>query len=285
MKNININAFADESSPFIDEQILALKRNGLNGIEIRDVDKVNISDISFEKAAEVRKKFDDAGLKIFSLGSPLGKITLGQEDFIEHLGKVRHTLELANILGAENVRMFSFYIPKGSNPEGHRNEVIDRLCEMSEFFRDLGIYMCHENEKGIYGDTPERCLDLFNSVNGLCGVFDPANFVQCSVDTLAAWDMLKNNIRYMHIKDALQSGYVVPSGKGVGNIPYITSEFIKMGGKDFTMEPHLTVFDALKGLERADEEIKVGKTMSFASKEEAFDVACKSFREIVEAIV
>ena len=32
MKNIKIYAFADEASPNIDEQIIAMKKNGLDGL-------------------------------------------------------------------------------------------------------------------------------------------------------------------------------------------------------------------------------------------------------------
>ena len=45
-------AFADETHPEIDLQIRALLRNGLQGLEIRDVDGTNISEITEEKARE-----------------------------------------------------------------------------------------------------------------------------------------------------------------------------------------------------------------------------------------
>ena len=48
-------------------------------------------------------------------------------------------------------------------------------------------------------------------------VFDPANFVQCGVDTLKAWEMLKNKVEYLHIKDAVGQA-IVPAGEGEGNI-------------------------------------------------------------------
>ena len=56
MNNIKIFAFADEASPNIDEQITALKRNSLSGRERRNVDGVNISDITLEKAKELALK-------------------------------------------------------------------------------------------------------------------------------------------------------------------------------------------------------------------------------------
>lgn len=81
---MNIYAFADEASPLIDGQIKAMLENGVSGLEIRNVDNVNVSDISDMKAKEVRKKLDDAGLKIFTIGSPIGKIDIEKDDFLTH---------------------------------------------------------------------------------------------------------------------------------------------------------------------------------------------------------
>ena len=52
---MRIYAFADEASPAIDSQIAAMRRNGLNGLEIRGVDGENVSAISLKKAKEVRR--------------------------------------------------------------------------------------------------------------------------------------------------------------------------------------------------------------------------------------
>ena len=98
MNEIKIYAFADEASPNIDEQITALKRNGLDGLEIRNVDGVNVSDITLEKAKEVKTKLDANGLITWSIGSPIGKIDIEKDDFKAHLEKLKHTLEIADIL-------------------------------------------------------------------------------------------------------------------------------------------------------------------------------------------
>ena len=125
MEPMKIYAFADEASPKLDGQIAAMKRNGLNGLEIRGVDGENVSDITPEKAREVRAKLDDAGLSVWSIGSPIGKIDIEKDDFDKHLCKLRHTLEVADALGAKNLRMFSFYIPAGKRPEDYRATVLD----------------------------------------------------------------------------------------------------------------------------------------------------------------
>lgn len=55
MYNFSIYAFSDEADASIDKQIVALKKNGLQGMEIRNVDGTSVSEISLEKAKEVRK--------------------------------------------------------------------------------------------------------------------------------------------------------------------------------------------------------------------------------------
>ena len=282
--NIKIYGFADEASPMIDEQIKAMLRNGLNGLEIRNVDDTNVADITLDKAIEVRKKLDNAGLVTWSIGSPIGKIDIEKDDFCAHIEKLKHVLEVANILGAENIRMFSFFMPQDKDTSIYKNEVLERLAKMAEVAKGTGVVLCHENEKGIYGDTATRCLEIFKAVPEIKGIFDPANFVQSGENTIEAWNLLKSNIKYIHVKDARASDdMIVPAGNGDGNFKIILPEYISLGGSCFTMEPHLKEFSGLSGLEREGEESKVGE-FNFETGDEAFDYACTAFKNILAEI-
>ncbi len=282
MKQPKIFAFADEASPMIDGQIAAMLRNGLNGLEIRNVDGQSVSAISLEKAREVKEKLDAAQLTVWSIGSPIGKIDIEKDDFDAHMDQLRHTIDVAKILGAENIRMFSFYIPGGRNPANYREEVLRRLHIMADAAEGTGVTLCHENEKGIYGDMADRCLEILQAEPRIAGVFDPANFVQCGQDTWAAWELLGDKIKYMHIKDALfKDGSVVPAGKGDGQVEKILKEFLANGGECLTVEPHLTVFDALKTLERKGERSRVGGAYAYPSSDAAFDAACGALRALL----
>ena len=281
MSKPEIHAFSDEAGQAMTAQIAAMRRNRLAGPELRGVDGQNISDLSPQKAREVRAMLDDAGLRVRSLGSPIGKISLA-DDFAAHLDKLRHTVELARILGADRIRMFSFYPKEGQAPEAMRGQVFDQLGAMLDACEGSGVRLCHENEKGIYGDSAARCLDLLTNEKRLLGVFDPANFVQCGQDTLEAWDRLKDRIDYLHIKDAFfADGRVVPAGCGEGHVPEIVRDFLARGGEAMSVEPHLTVFAGLKDLEREGGRSAVGG-YAYASADEAFDAACGALRRILE---
>ena len=282
MKDLRIFAFADEAANALDGQIAAMQRNQLHGWEIRNVAGKNVSDLTVAEAKEIRKRLDESGLMTWSVGSPIGKIDVANDDFAAHLEKFQNTLEVAHILGAENMRLFSFFIPKGEDAAAYRDEIIARMLRFCEMAKGSGVTLCHENEKGIYGDTAARCLDLLQNVKDLRAVFDPANFVQCGQDTWAAWQLLAPHVKYLHIKDAFASGAVVPAGKGVGNIPAIVSAFIQNGGKEVTIEPHLKVFDGLAALEREGDVSIVGESYTFSSNDAAFDAACTAFKEIVK---
>ena len=281
MQPYSIYAFADEANSYIPGQIAAMKRNGLQGLEIRNVGEYNIVDITLEMARQVREQLTDAGLLTWSIGSPIGKKKI-DADFAPELERFKHTLELAHELGAGNIRLFSFYMPKEADPAIYRNEVIDRMGQFVEAAHGSGIFLCHENAKGIYGDIADRCLDLHRQLPELKGVFDPANFVQCGDDTLRGWEMLKDYTYYLHIKDALPNGDVVPAGKGAGNVAYIVKAFLAGGGKAMTVEPHLRVFTGLSELEENGN--TVGNQFAYPTTDDAFDAACNALKDILEAL-
>lgn len=264
-------AFADEASVDLQGQIEALKRNNISLLEIRGVDGENIKDISYNKIKEIKKSLDANGISVWSIGSPVGKNN-PNDNFDAQLDTFKRLCEYAEILEATRIRMFSFY---SKNEE----EVFKRL----EAFCDVapkGIVMCHENEKGIFGDIPERCLEIHKAFPEIKGIFDPANYVQCGVNTRNGWELLKDYIYYLHIKDSLNDGFVVPAGEGDGNVEFIINDYISLGGKALTIEPHLTVFEGLKNLEREGEESAVDG-FKYPDANTAFDVACNAVNRIL----
>lgn len=278
---MKLYAFADEASSMIDGQITAMKENGLDGLEIRNVDNVNVVDISDAKAKEVRKKLDAADLRVWTIGSPIGKIDIEKDNFTLHTEKFKRSLEIAEILGAENIRLFSFFTPQ-DNRADYKNKVIERLGVFAGIAKGTDITLCHENEKGIYGDVPERCAEIHKALPEIKAIFDPANYVQCGVDTLKAWEIIKPYVKYLHIKDALADGNVVPAGKGIGNLKYILDDFRKNGGNSLTIEPHLTVFAGLKDLEKEGDKSVVGEIYRYPSNEAAFAAAVSALKELLD---
>lgn len=278
MAKFILSAFADEASPMLDEQIKALQEEGISLIELRGVDGKNVSGLTLEEAAAVKAKLDAAGIRLSALGSPYGKASLGVA-FDEHLELFRHGLEICKVLDCKRIRMFSFY-PAG-NVEDSREEVLRRLEIMLDLAEEAGVQLVHENEKGIYGDDTARNADLLNAFGSRLGfAFDPANFIQCGVNTLEAYEQLHERITYMHIKDAfLSDGAVVCAGHGDGNVPEILRRLNeeREGEVILTVEPHLTVFKGLSDLQ--DEELKHHE--SYPDSRTAFHAAVQALKDII----
>lgn len=253
MSRFILSAFADEIDPSLKTQMDVLDEHGIRYIEMRGVNGKNLTQYSLDEVKSIKKHLDERGFKLSAVGSPIGKIMITDE-FDSHLELFKHTIEIAKIMETEYIRMFSFFIPKGEDPLRFRDEVMNRWQKFIKAAEGTGLILLHENEKDIYGDTPERCLDLIETLNCdyLKLVFDPANFVQCDVTTYPdAYEMLKDHIAYMHIKDALFKNHqVVPAGHGDGHVKEILTALKARGYEGFlSLEPHLANFVGYADLE------------------------------------
>ncbi len=272
-------AFADEAGSALTAQIAALQRNNIPLLEIRGVDGENIKDIKTAKLYEIKARLDEAGIGVWSIGSPIGKYPIA-ENLEPHIEAFKHVLHAAEVLGAENIRMFSFYPAPGDSPAVTVEKVIERL-EKLVALTPAHITLCHENEKDIFGETPDQCLAVHRALPSIRAVFDPANFIQCGVDTSAAWEEMKPYVKYLHIKDAAADGTVVPAGKGLGQLPEIIGDYLARGGEVMTLEPHLTVFEGLSALENGAVSVKAEK-MVYRTQDEAFDAAANALKAILK---
>jgi len=286
MARFIFSAFSDEASKLINEQIEACKANGITHMELRGVNGKNISDFTVDEAKELKKTLDAAGMQVSSIGSHYGKISI-TDDFEEHFEAFKNTVKVAQILETEYIRMFSFYFSEDESYEEYKDEVFARIEKMADYAKQNGILCCHENEKGIYGDIPERCLEILTRFEGkLGGIFDPANFIQCGADTLAGYELLEPYIEYMHIKDAvMKTGFVVPAGEGDGNVEEIMRRFAKKdGARILSVEPHLKVFHGLGDLEKDQKNQTKAEKYVYPDNKTSFAAACSAVHALAEKV-
>lgn len=268
---IKLSAFSDEASSSLKGQISALKRNGIFYTELRSIDGVNVKDFKIPYAKEVKKELLDNGIEVWSIGSPIGKIDINV-DFSAYLDEVKHVLELANVFGADKIRMFSFF-----NAYNEQNKVFDYLSKMVEIAKNYGVSLCHENEKEVFGDIAERVQLLMENVEGLKFVYDPANYVQVGEKAEKTLDLFHKKTEYFHIKDVIaETEELVPAGYGDGDILGL----IKRIEKDtvLTLEPHLAVFE---GYASIDNTVMKNK-FEFKNNDEAFDFAVVALKSLLE---
>ena len=269
---IKLSAFADEASPRLEGQIEALKRNGIEYLEIRGVNGENIANISCEDAEKYAEQLASAGIKVWSIGSPIGKVKISS-DLDEHRARLRHICELANIFGTDKVRMFSFF-----EAYDCEEKVFSELSVMVSIAAEYGVELYHENEKAIYGDTLERVQRIMDNVPGLKFVYDPANFLEVGEDSAKTLDALHSKTDYFHIKDVISESHVlVPAGHGDGRIGELVERITD--DKVLTLEPHLKVFKGFAEIDGTEMKNK----FCFETNDAAFDAAAQALIAILEA--
>jgi sugar phosphate isomerase/epimerase len=239
-------------------QLKVVKELGMEYICLRAADGKGVAEYTVEEIKEsILPRLQAAGVKVSSLGSPIGKIDIDDEAAYEkQLAQLDTLCQICNLLDCKYIRMFSFWM-LNKNPDEWKDVVLKKLRGFADIAAKYGVILIHENEKDIYGDTGERCkviLDELASPN-FKAAFDFANFVQCGENTVECWEMLKEHVAYIHIKDAVAGkNENVVCGTGDGQIPALLAKAIKEEGYEgfLTLEPHLVLFATLQSLEVVD---------------------------------
>lgn len=266
-----LSGFSDEISPDLEQQCALVRRLGMTHLEFRSAWETNVLDLDSDQLTEAKAILDRHGLSVSSIGSPIGKIFI-DEDFDAHLDRARHAVDVAHHFGAPYIRVFSFFIRDGQNPDDHRDEVLRRMAALAQVAEQGGVVLLHENEKDIYGDIPRRCADILATVDSpnLRAAWDAANFVQVGVRPhTEGFAMLRPYLEYVQIKDAqLATGEVVAAGRGDGEV-VDTIRALRQDGYDgfFSLEPHLSQTHSLGGF----------------SGPELFTEAWRAFTDLLEA--
>ncbi len=268
---IQLSAFSDEAGNSFEEQVRALHENAISYTELRNIDGKTVNNFTVEEAKLYRKKFENEGIKVWALGSALGKAKINEIDFSDYLEKAKVLFDVTTNLGTEKIRAFSFF-----GAYGERAKVLDYVNILVETAKAMGVTYYHENEKDIYGDTAERVLDVLDNVPDAKCVYDPANFLQVGERADNTLAKIFPRAEYFHIKDVIfDTQELVPAGHGDGKI----DEIIRRINFDtvFTLEPHLAVFD---GYAQMDNTAMKNKFV-FKSNREAFDTAVAAIKKLL----
>src|SRR5437764_15389713 len=94
-----LSGFADEISSDLDEQCRVLGDLGIGYVELRSAWETNVLDLDDARVERVRDALTRYGLRMSSVGSPIGKIGV-HDDFEEHLRRFDRALHVASVFDA-----------------------------------------------------------------------------------------------------------------------------------------------------------------------------------------
>lgn len=253
---MRISAFGDEIAVDFEEQLRVLNALEIPLIDIRAAWGVNCAQFTDEHIARITDLCARYDVAVSCMGSPIGKSPI-TDPIASESERLKTIGETARRLGTRNIRLFSFY-PEHDVDEAALQLSIDRLGALSEIAGEQDLQLLLENEKGVVGDIPERCLTLMRAIDSprLRFIWDPANFVQCdAVDQVDRWwDELHPYIGYIHIKDArLADKSVTVAGAGDGQLLKLLTRLRDSGYRGvLSLEPHLLEARHSSGFSGAD---------------------------------
>ncbi|MET3509656.1 MULTISPECIES: sugar phosphate isomerase/epimerase family protein [Plantibacter] len=267
-----LSGFGDEIDADPTTQIAVLEALGASHIEVRSAWGVNVIDLDADQLARLGAQLERSGMGVSAIGSPIGKVDVALDAELE-VARLARAIAAAHALGTPNIRIFSFFRGEGVPVEATRDDVLVRMRLLADLAEREGVVLLHENEKDIYGDVPERILDLVESVGSpaLRLAWDNANFVQVGVAPFDdGYAMLRPYLDYLQVKDAVAaSGQVVPSGDGDGQLRETLTALRDDGYTGFaSLEPHLADTHALGGF----------------SGPASFGVAARAFRRLTDEL-
>lgn len=271
-----ISAFADEVSTNLTEQIAALKKNGLEYIDLRVVNGKNIYEHTVEEAKEIYRSLSENGIKVNCIGSPVGKVNLSV-DFEDYKNKFANLLDVTEAVKADKIRIFAFY-EHGGNLE----LIVKYLKELVAMASARSIKLYLENEARVYGENADEVEQLLDLVPGLYTCYDPANYVLGGQDLDVAMEKLldKKGTDFLHIKDATYDGKIVACGEGEGRVREAV-EKCDIANLAVTIEPHLFTSRAYREIDGRGLNGKI----AFDTAEEAFDYAVAAVRKTMEGLL
>ena len=246
-----LSAFGDEAGSSVKEQVGALVKSGLQGLDVRSVDDVNVLAMTEDALRATREACEGAGRTIQAVGSPINKVHFSHSTLADETGKLSRAIKAAKILGTRRIRIFTPETPPHQGPAAwaELKPVMDVMVSMAT---DADVVLIHENDGHYYGAFPEHAKRLFGEIGGphFKAAFDFANTVLIGFRPMRDWfPWLLPHLDTLHIKDAVEAEHqVVAAGLGDGQLVDTLRFLISQNWHGpLTLEPHLKAAGPLGG--------------------------------------
>ena len=220
--HVILSAFADEGAVTTSavEQMATLAALGLEYYSPRFLDVSgtvkHVMTLNKREIKTLQRLHADYGVKVTSIGSPVGKLKLLDVDDGTHnayvapqkylTGDVATAIDRACRLDTKLIRGFSFYQPRGEDPWEYVSQAVDRLGPIVEQCGKAGLIFGLEVEANLVGQNGRLLAELSKQVNSpyMVCIFDGGNLSTQNLNAMQCFDeyvAMRKHIGWMHIKD------------------------------------------------------------------------------------
>ncbi|MEM8864916.1 MAG: TIM barrel protein [Planctomycetota bacterium] len=224
-----LSGFADEAAihKTAVEQFAAFAALGLEYYSLRFVDVTgdgrvkNVMDLTKSEITKLRHLENDYGMNVASIGSPIGKVKLvDQEDgtanrfvpFKKYLKQeVAKACERAHAFETKLIRGFSFYPPKGADPWDYVSQAADQLGQIADACHHSDLTFGLEVEANLVGQNGALVAELHKQVNhpAMVSIFDGGNLISQGYSMIESYEQylaMKPSLGWLHVKDYRDPG-------------------------------------------------------------------------------
>lgn len=150
---------------------------------------------------ELSRLLDKHSLSLANIGSYCGQgfSAASADERQTAMDEMKKTLEAARRFGARSIR-----ITPGDGKRASIDTVVPHFKEAAEYAEKLGgIYMGIENHGGEISGDPEACAEISAKVGSpYFGIlYEPANLMAADTEYEPAFEVFKDYIVHIHIKD------------------------------------------------------------------------------------
>ena len=224
-----LSVISDEISQDFQRVVDVCQEYGVGLVEPRSVWDTPPPKLSLEQAARMKDILAAANMSICCIASPFLKCDLGDaQQYHDHLGILRHCVELAHFFGCKIIRGFTFW--KTGPAEAVWQQLLDAYAEPIRICEAEDVCIGIENEASTHIATAAEAERMYQDLAHprVRAIWDPANEVFAPDGELpfpTAFERIKPYIIHVHIKDAVRDASApdgarcVPVGDG-GYIDY-----------------------------------------------------------------
>ncbi|GAP06760.1 sugar phosphate isomerase [Anaerolinea thermolimosa] len=262
------SGFADEAGDSLDVQIRATKELGWKAIEARNIDGVNLTDLSDEQFERVYEMLSEAGVEVDCFGSAVAnwsKHPRSDEDFDRSKAELMRAIPRMHRLGTKLIRGMSFMVARDEPPDNPDLEklIFAKVKHLVRMCEDGGVIYLHENCANYGGLSYQHTLKLLEAIDSpnFRLVFDTGNPVGTDrrigtppYPKQSSWEFyeqVREFVLRVHIKDAIwkrDTGGIFAElehtfpGEGHGDVRKIIADLKARGFQGaLSIEPHLAV--------------------------------------------
>ena len=179
------------------------------GVELRTTHKHGVEvTLSKDQRAEVKKRFADSPVKLWSLGSAFDYHTVDQAKLKKDIATTKEYIALAHDVGATGVKVRPNGLPKEVSAEKTLEQIGRSLRELGEFSDGLGQQIRVE----VHGPGTsslaniKRMMDVANHKQvGVCWNSNPTDLDGDGFD--ANFNLVKDKIFTVHLRDLYLEDY------------------------------------------------------------------------------